>query len=101
MKKRHLVVGSLLLMSMLSGCKDNRIQVGILQPVDHKALTATRLGFMEGLNEKDFEFTLNSNLTSGTYRLVFKLYDNDQLIDDDIKYVIVKKKVSNWFEFTC
>ena len=50
---------------------------------------------MEGLNEKDFEFTLNSNLTSGTYRLVFKLYDNDQLIDDDIKYVIVKKKVSD------
>ena len=54
MKKRHLVVGSLLLMSMLSGCKDNRIQVGILQPVDHKALTATRLGFMEGLNEKGY-----------------------------------------------
>ena len=42
-----------------------------------------------------FEFTLNSNLTSGTYRLVFKLYDNEQLIDDDIKYVIVKKKVSD------
>ena len=54
MKKRHLVVGSFLLMSMLSGCKDNRIQVGILQPVDHNALTATRLGFMEGLNEKGY-----------------------------------------------
>ena len=50
---------------------------------------------MDGENTKDFVFTLNSNLTSGTYRLAFKLYDNDQLIDDDIKYVIVKKKVSN------
>ena len=50
---------------------------------------------MDGENTKDFEFTLNSNLTSGTYRLVFKLYDNEQLIDDDIKYVIVKKKVSD------
>ena len=49
---------------------------------------------MDNLNTKDFEFTLKNNLTSGTYRLVFKLYDNDQLIDDDVKYVIVKKKVS-------
>ena len=50
---------------------------------------------MGGLNTKEFEFALKDTLTSGTYRLVFKLYDNDQLIDDDVKYVIVKKKVSD------
>ena len=44
-------------------------------------------------NEKSFTFNLQNELTSGTYRIVFKLYDNNQLIDDDIKYVIVKKKV--------
>ena len=35
----------------------------------------------------------NNNLISGTYKLVFKLYDNNQLIDEDFKYLIVKKKV--------
>ena len=44
--------------------------------------------------EKSFDFTLQDNLTSGTYRIVFRLYDNDQLIDDDIKYVIVLKNHS-------
>ena len=39
-------------------------------------------------------FNFNDNLTSGTYKLVFKLYDNNQLIDEEFKYVIVKKKVS-------
>jgi hypothetical protein len=38
-------------------------------------------------------FNFNDNLTSGTYKLVFKLYDNNQLIDEDYKYVIIKKKV--------
>ena len=38
-------------------------------------------------------FNFNNNLISGTYKLVFKLYDNNQLIDEDFKYVIVKKKV--------
>ena len=38
-------------------------------------------------------FNFNDNLTSGTYKLVFKLYDNNQLIDEDFKYIIVKKKV--------
>jgi len=42
--------------------------------------------------ERTFKFNLKDDLTSGTYRISFKLYDNDQLIDDDIKYVIVKKK---------
>ena len=42
--------------------------------------------------QKSFDFNLVDAPTSGTYRISFKLYDNDQLIDEDIKYVIVKKK---------
>ena len=49
---------------------------------------------MGGDDEKDFNFELQSNLTSGTYRIVFRLYDSDQLIDEETKYVIVKKKTS-------
>ena len=40
-------------------------------------------------------FNINSadNLTSGTYKLNFKLYDNGVLIDSEYKYVIVDKQV--------
>ena len=31
------------------------------------------------------------NLTSGTYRVAFRLYDSNQLIDEDQEYIIVKK----------
>ena len=31
------------------------------------------------------------NLTSGTYRIVFRLYDQNQLIDEDYEYIIIKK----------
>ena len=48
---------------------------------------------MDNLDEKDFEFQLQTNLTSGTYRIVFKLYDSNQLIDEETKYVIVNKNV--------
>ena len=44
-------------------------------------------------DEEDFDFQLATNLTSGTYRVVFRLYDNNQLIDEDIKNVIVQKKI--------
>ena len=44
-------------------------------------------------DEESFDFELQSNLTSGTYRISFKLYDNNQLIDEDIKNVIVQKKI--------
>ncbi len=47
---------------------------------------------MNGLTERNFDFNFQTELTSGTYRLVFKLYDNDQLIDTEIKYIIVNKK---------
>ena len=43
--------------------------------------------------EKEFEFKLQNSLISGTYRIAFKLYDNNQLIDEEYKYVIVQKKV--------
>lgn len=48
---------------------------------------------MDGLNEKRFSFRLKDRLVSGTYKVSFELYDNNQLIDQDISYVIVKKKV--------
>lgn len=47
---------------------------------------------MGASKEKTFKFDFKEELISGTYKIVFKLYDNDQLIDDDVKYVIVKKK---------
>ena len=47
---------------------------------------------MDNTTQKSFDLNLVTAPTSGTYRLSFKLYDNDQLIDEDIKYVIVKKK---------
>lgn len=40
----------------------------------------------------ELNLTLNKTLTSGTYKLLFKLYDNNHLVDDDTEYVIVKKE---------
>lgn len=40
---------------------------------------------------QNFNLPFASNLTTGTYKLVFKLYDNNHLIEEDIEYVIVKK----------
>lgn len=42
--------------------------------------------------DKFFTFRLKNSLTSGTYRVVFKLYDQNQFIDEEVKYVIVHKK---------
>ena len=39
------------------------------------------------------KFNLASDLTSGTYKVVFKLYDTNQLIEEEVKYVIVQKNV--------
>ena len=36
------------------------------------------------------ELALDTNLVTGTYRLVFKLYDGDTLIGDVIEYIIIK-----------
>ena len=41
--------------------------------------------------ESSYDFELASNLTSGTYRVIFELYDGDYLVDSDFEYVIVTK----------
>lgn len=41
----------------------------------------------------DLSYNLKDNLLSGTYRLTFKLYDGNQLIDEDVEYIIVRKNV--------
>ncbi len=43
--------------------------------------------------ESSYDFVLANNLTSGTYRVVFELYDGDYLVDSDFEYVIVTKPV--------
>lgn len=40
-----------------------------------------------------FKFNLRNELTSGTYKLVFKLYDNNQLIEEEVQYLIVSKSI--------
>ena len=40
---------------------------------------------------QSFTLPLASTLTTGTYKLVFELYDGNHLIEEDIEYVIVKK----------
>ena len=52
---------------------------------DTAYLTVTESG-------QTFNFRIAENLTSGTYRVAFQLYDNNQLVDEDIKNVIVQKQ---------
>jgi len=44
-------------------------------------------------SEESFDFELAEGLTSGTYRVVFELYDGDYLVDSDFEYVIVTKPI--------
>lgn len=44
--------------------------------------------------QQNIVWTYKDNLKSGTYKLEFKLYDNNQLIDTDTEYLIIKKKVN-------
>ncbi len=41
----------------------------------------------------NINWTLQNNLTSGSYKLMVKLYDSDTLIDSDYEMIIVKKKL--------
>lgn len=74
----------------------NKLFVDTLSPIDlplkpsnpYEKLLSTAID-----EDQKFDFTLQSVLTSGTYRVVFGLYDNDQLIDEEIEYVIVKKPI--------
>lgn len=42
------------------------------------------------LSQKSYTFPFNSELLTGTYRIVFKLYDDDTLIGEINRYIIVK-----------
>ncbi len=46
-----------------------------------------------GVSPYTIPLTVNPNAKSGTYKLVFKLCDNDQVVDTDETYLIVKKPV--------
>lgn len=38
----------------------------------------------------DFEFNTKTDLMTGTYKLVFKLYDNEEFIGEEYEYIIIK-----------
>ena len=40
---------------------------------------------------ENISFEYSDILTSGTYRVIFKLYDGNQIIDEDQEYIIIKK----------
>ena len=42
-----------------------------------------------------YNLKLHDSLKSGTYKFVYKLYDNNQLIDYDEEYVVVKKSIDS------
>ena len=46
-----------------------------------------------GTSPYTIPLTVNQNIKSGTYKLVFKLCDNEQVVDTDEAYLIVKKPV--------
>jgi hypothetical protein len=39
------------------------------------------------------KYNLKENLESGTYKVYFRLYDGNQLIDEDYEYIIIRKNV--------
>ena len=48
----------------------------------------------QGTRNVTLNINPTENLVSGTYKLIFKLYDNGVLIDSETKYVIVDKQVN-------
>ena len=45
--------------------------------------------------DSSYIFHFNDELSSGTYKLVFRLYDGTHLIEEEIEYLIVTKEVVN------
>ena len=41
--------------------------------------------------QETYSWEYSDTLISGTYRVIFRLYDSDQLIDEDQEYIIIKK----------
>ena len=60
------------------------------------AASPNELMVSNGVNSQtDVRMTYQEVLTSGTYRIVFRLYDQDQLIDEDFEYFIIKKEANS------
>lgn len=58
MKKQKFMLfamGALMAAMGASGCGSTKTKIGILQPVEHNALSATRLGFIDALNKRGFD----------------------------------------------
>lgn len=49
-------------------------------------------------SENQLELVLSKTLKTGTYRLEFELYDENHLVDTDIKYIIVKNSIEKQTE---
>ena len=44
----------------------------------------------EPSNEMSFSYTLKENLVSGTYKLIYKLYDGDNFVGEAYEYIVIK-----------
>ena len=68
--------------------------VGLALPSSNGLTAGTayeRLISMNVTSQNNITWPYTENMISGTYRIVLKLYDKNQLIDEDIEYIIVKK----------
>ena len=85
--------------------KINRYDTTEYEEVDHTTVISTSLArtmsstypyevtIPFGTSPRSVSLEINSNAPSGTYKLVFKLCDGDQVVDTDEAYLIVKKQV--------
>ena len=63
-------------------------------PIDNGLTPGTPNELMVGNTvgpQTEVTMSYAETLTSGTYRIVFRLYDQNQLIDEDHEYIIIKK----------
>ena len=85
--------------------KTNRYDATEYVEIDHTTVIATSLArtmsttypyevtIPFGTSPRSVSLKINENAPSGTYKLVFKLCDGDQVVDTDEAYLIVKKQV--------
>lgn len=56
MKKKLSLMIVLIMLVLLGGCKrDDKLKIGILQLIEHEALTSARIGFLDYLEENGYE----------------------------------------------
>ena len=68
----------------------------LLTPKDANYIAQTKYEKLITMNETGnttLNLEFNNELISGTYKLVFSLYDKNQKIDEEIKYIIIKKDI--------